>query len=150
IYVNGVERGSQTPSTTLLATTHDISIGARKNVSSANYDLNFDGRIDEVAIYNRALSATEIAGHFAAALTNNAAAAPDTNDVVFGLEVVAVETLPNPDPPEIAFNELASSTNSAFWLELINHGRTEVDLGGWTIARQGGATNREYTLPARV
>ncbi|HXJ59861.1 MAG TPA: lamin tail domain-containing protein [Verrucomicrobiae bacterium] len=150
IYVNGMERGSQTPSTTLLDTAHEISIGARKNAASANYDLNFEGRIDEVAIYNRALSTNEIAAHFTAAFANNAAAAPDTNDVVFGLEVIAAETLPEPEPPTIAFNELASSTNAVFWLELINHGRTDVDLGGWIIARQGGATNREYTLPARV
>src|SRR5262249_11366766 len=135
---------------TLLNTTHDISIGARKNVSSANYDLNFEGRIDEVAIYRRALSSNEIASHFAAAFTNNAAAAPDTNDVVFGLEMTAVETRPNVEPPQIAFNELASSTNAAFWLELINYGRTEVELSGWIIARQGGATNRDYILPARV
>jgi hypothetical protein len=131
IYVNGVESGSQTPPATLLVSTHDISIGARRGTSSLDYNLNFDGRIDEVAIYNRALSANEIAAHFAAAFTNNAAAAPDTNDVVFGLEVVAAETLPDAEPAKIAFNELASSTNAAFWLELINHGRTNVDLGGW-------------------
>jgi hypothetical protein len=54
------------------------------------------------------------------------------------------------EPPKVSFNELASSTNSAFWLELINHGDTTVDLDGWGIARFGGATNREYTLPALV
>jgi hypothetical protein len=149
IYVNGVENGSQTPPATLLVSTHDISIGARRGTTSLDYNLNFDGRIDDVAIYNRALSANEIAAHFAAAFTNNATAAPDTSDVVFGLEVAAAETLPDAEPAKIAFNELASSTNAAFWLELINHGRTNVDLGGWVIARQGG-TNREYALPSRV
>jgi len=57
---------------------------------------------------------------------------------------------PDEASPKVAFNEHASSTNAAFWLELINHGRTTVDLGGWIIARFGGATNREYTLPSRV
>ena len=150
IYVNGVESGSATPHATVINTSHEVSIGARKNTGSSNYDLNFDGRIDEVAIYDRALSPAEITAHFNAAFTNNAASGPDTNDVVFGLEVVTAETLPDPEPPKIAFNELASSTNSAFWLELINYGRSNVDVGGWTIARFGGATNREYTLPSTL
>ncbi len=55
-----------------------------------------------------------------------------------------------PNAGNVAFNELASSTNAAFWLELINYGPTNVELGGWSIARFGGATNREYVLPARV
>src|SRR5437899_7862839 len=148
IYVNGVECGSAVPHASIVNTTHEVSVGARKNTGSSNYDLNFDGRIDEVAIYNRALSPAEITAHFNTAFTNNAASGPDTNDVVFGLEVMTTETLPEPEPSKIAFNELASSTNSAFWLELINYGRSNVDVGGWTIARFGGATNREYTLPA--
>jgi hypothetical protein len=149
LYINGVESASATPLATLVNTTHEVSIGARKNSASA-YDLNFDGRIDEVAIYNRALSPAEITAHFNAALTNSAASGADTNDVVFGLEVVSAETPPEPEVPKVAFNELASSTNSAFWLELINCGRTEVDLGGWAIARFGGQTNRQYTFGSHV
>lgn len=149
LYINGAEAASATPRPTVVNTTHEVSIGARKNSGSANYDLNFDGRIDEVAIYNRALSPAEIAAHFNAAFTNSAAAGPDTNDVVFGLEVVSLETLPEPPPSKVAFNELASSTNSAFWLELINYGATNVDLGNWTIARFGG-TNRQYVLPPQT
>lgn len=57
---------------------------------------------------------------------------------------------PDAEPLKVAFNELASSTNAAFWLELINHGDMALDLGGWIIARLGGATNREYALPTRV
>jgi hypothetical protein len=150
LYINGVERASATPRPTLLNTTHEVSIGARKNIGSAGYDLNFDGRIDEVAIYNRALTPAEITAHFNAAFTNNAAAGPDTNDVVFGLEVVTAETLPEPEPIKVAFNELASSTNAAFGIELINCGRTDANLGGWTIARFGGATNREYVIPSQT
>jgi hypothetical protein len=150
IYVNGIERGTQTPRPTLVNTSHEVSIGARKGSGGPSYDLNFDGRIDEVAIYNRALSPAEILAHFNSAFTNNAASGPDTNDLVFGLEAISAETLPEPETPRLAFNELASSTNAAFWLELINHGRVEANLGGWTIARFGGMTNREYTLPPTV
>jgi hypothetical protein len=150
IYVNGVQVGTLVPRPTLISTTHEVSIGARQNSGASNYGLNFDGRIDEVAIYDRALSTNEILAHFNAAFTNNAASGPDTNDVVFGLELISAETLPEPDPPLIAFNELASSTNAAFWLELINHGRVSVALAGCAIARLGGVTHGEYTLPAET
>lgn len=149
IYVNGVESGSAVPRPTLVNTVHEISIGARKNSASANYDLNFDGRIDEVAIFNRALSTNEILAHFNAAFTTTVASGHDTNDAVFGLEAVTAETLREAPPALIAFNELASSTNSAFWLELINYGSVDVDLGGWFIRRFGG-TNRQYVLTTQI
>ena len=150
IYVNGSEVGSAAPRPTLLSHTHEVSIGARKNSGAINYNLNFDGRIDEVAIYDRALSTNEIFAHFNAAFTNNAASGPDTNDAVFGLEMVAARTLLEPKPDLIAFNELAAFTNSAFWLELINYGGTNVDLGGWLIMHFDDLTNHAYTLPPAV
>jgi hypothetical protein len=149
LYVNGVERASVTPRATLVNTTHEVSIGARKTSASTGYDLNFDGRIDEVAIYNRALTPAEITAHFEAAFTDTSSAGPDDSDVVFGMEIVRTEPLASVEPAKIAFNELASSTNSAFWLELINCGRGAVDLGGWSIARFGG-TNRQYTFPSQT
>lgn len=147
LYVNGVERATATPRPTVVNTTHEVSIGARKG-SSAGYDLNFDGRIDEVAIYNRALSVAEITAHFNAAFSNNVASGPDTNDLAFGMEIVAAETLPEVEPPRIAFNEISSATNAAGFLELINYGRAPVDLAGWTIKRFGPGTNYQFTLPS--
>jgi hypothetical protein len=149
LYVNGVERASITPRATLVNSTHEVSIGARKTSAASGYDLNFEGRIDEVAIYNRALTTGEINAHFEAAFTDTSGSGPDDRDVVFGIEVVRTEALEENEAPKIAFNELASSTNSAFWIELINCGRAPVDLGGWTIARFGG-TNRHYTFGPRT
>ena len=106
--------------------------------NSFNYDLNFDGRIDEVAIYNRALSSSEILAHFNAGFSNSVPAGPDTNDVVFGLGLISVTTLPRAMQAQVAINELASATNSGFWLELINFGTANADLSGWTLARFGG------------
>ncbi|HXJ55470.1 MAG TPA: lamin tail domain-containing protein [Verrucomicrobiae bacterium] len=147
LYINGVERGSAAPRPSLVNNTHDVSIGSRQ-LGSGAYDLNFDGRIDEVAIYNRALSTNEILAHFNAAFTNNAAAGPDTNDAVFGLELATTEIVPEPTVPQLAFNEFSSATNADFWIELINPGTTNMSLSGCTLARFGGATNREYALPA--
>ncbi|MDB6032524.1 MAG: exported protein of unknown function, partial [Verrucomicrobiales bacterium] len=149
IYVNGVERGSATPRPTLVNTGHEVSIGARKNSGSSAYDLNFDGRIDEVAIYSRALTTNEILGHLYASLSNSVASGADTNDVVFGLEISSRETLLESERPLVVFNELASATNSAFWFELINYGHATVDLGGWTLARFSGLTNREYVFTSQ-
>ena len=150
LYLNGVERASATPRATLVNTTHEVSIGARKNSGSSSYELNFDGRINEVAIYNRALTPAEILAQFNAAFTNNPATGPDTNDVVFGLTLAAAETLPAIEPLRFAFNELTSATNANFWIEVVNAGRTGADLGGCVLARFGGATNREYVIPSHL
>ena len=41
-----------------------MSIGSRPSGQSAPYDLNFVGTIDEVAIYNYALSASQVQLHY--------------------------------------------------------------------------------------
>ena len=59
-YVNGAETNSAAPAQGVLDTnTHEVSIGSRQS-SSAGYDCNVKGLIDEVRIYNRALSPAEI------------------------------------------------------------------------------------------
>ena len=61
LYVNTREVSSITPfAGMLLANTHDVSIGARKNAASANYDLNLDGIVDDVRIYARALTPRDV------------------------------------------------------------------------------------------
>src|SRR4030095_6356475 len=47
----------------------------------------------------------------------------------------------------IAFNEVSTSTNAEFWLELMNYGSSTVVLDGFVIARDG-AVNSEYVFPA--
>lgn len=148
LYVNGVSVASATPPSTLLDTQHEISIGSRKLNSSSGYSLNFDGSIDEVAIYNRALPESEIANHFNAAFASGAGSEIDTNDVIFGLELSTLETIPPPVAINVAFNELSSVTNG-FWLELMNSGSSNVDLGGFSIATIGGDVG-EYILPSQI
>ena len=60
LYVDGVEQARRLPPASLYANTHPLSIGSRQN-GSGNYDYNFQGRIDDVRLYGRALSAPEIA-----------------------------------------------------------------------------------------
>ena len=63
IYINGVARGTDTFTGSLANNTDPLQIGADQ------YPLQpqrvFDGRIDEVRVYNRALSAAEIAADMA-------------------------------------------------------------------------------------
>lgn len=150
LYVNGLLAASAAPRPTLVSSYDEVTIGARKNSGSSYTDLNFNGRIDEVAIYNRALSSNEIRAHFNAAFNSSAPSGLDTNDVVFGAEIVTAERLAEPEPLKLAFNEHASSTNSAFWIEIINHGSNTAELANCVIARFGGQTNRQYILPPQT
>jgi Concanavalin A-like lectin/glucanases superfamily/Lamin Tail Domain/CotH kinase protein len=149
LYVNGVLAVSGTPRATLLNTTDPVSIGSRKANSSSGYTLNFDGRIDEVAIYNRALSSAEVLTHFNAAFDNSAGSPVDTNDVVFGMQMDSLETLPPPSLPKLVFNEVASATNT-FFIEVINKDSTNANIAGCSITRMRNGTNSDYILPSQV
>ena len=96
----------------------------------------FNGTLDEVAFWNRALTATEVARH---------AAATQMGQDYFA----SVSSTNRPFSRFVAFNELASSTNANFWFELVNHGASDVDLGGYVLARLGG-TNRSYVFPSQT
>ena len=55
LYVNGVEVSSKSWVGTIKTSTNPLQIGG-----DTDYDLHFKGLIDEVRIYNRALTASEI------------------------------------------------------------------------------------------
>jgi hypothetical protein len=67
VYVNGQLVGAAAPPSTIVNNAHAVSVGARESQGSINYDHNFDGLIDEVAVYSYALSAQEVQAHFDAA-----------------------------------------------------------------------------------
>jgi len=74
-------------------------------------------------------------------------AAGDTSDLLFGAELLATPLA----PPQfrIGFNELSSSTNNEFWLELLNYGTNTLLLDGCSIYRDGGTNlNNQYVFPA--
>lgn len=77
IYVNGVLQGSQSVSGTLDSTSADLIIGAYQYLNSDSWK----GTIDELAIYDTALTADEISDHFAY----------DTNDVTAVFKVDLAE-----------------------------------------------------------
>lgn len=59
IFVNGTERGSGTFTGSLNSNSHALTIGCRQS-GSTDYDMCFDGKIDDVRVYNRALTSDAI------------------------------------------------------------------------------------------
>ncbi|HEX4119812.1 MAG TPA: DUF2341 domain-containing protein [Verrucomicrobiae bacterium] len=68
LYLDGVLLGSTTipAGSGLLASTIPLSIGARESANNnpVSYDYQFFGEIDDVAIYNKPLSATQVQNHY--------------------------------------------------------------------------------------
>ena len=64
LYVNGVSNANSTISGGIQMGTSPISIGSRQPDFRSSYTMNFVGSIDEVAIYNYALSAAQIQSHY--------------------------------------------------------------------------------------
>jgi hypothetical protein len=61
LYVNKAEVASSVPFFTgLLANSHELSIGARQ-LSTTDYNLNLNGAVDDVRVYGRALTPSDIA-----------------------------------------------------------------------------------------
>jgi autotransporter-associated beta strand protein len=66
LYVNGVLADTRMASSTgILASAHEVSIGSRQ-AAGAGYNQNWNGSVDEVAVYGYALTASQVAAHFAA------------------------------------------------------------------------------------
>jgi hypothetical protein len=67
LYVNGVSNasGTITAGSRLLASTNAVTIGSRQSGTGA-YDHQFNGSIDEVAIYGYALTAAQVQARYAA------------------------------------------------------------------------------------
>jgi len=69
LYVDGnlSATGSITPHTGIKSSTEPMAIGARQSGAGTGYDWQFDGSIDEVAVYGTALSSTQVLNHYYAA-----------------------------------------------------------------------------------
>ena len=76
VYVNGVSEGVNSTSTltTDYVNTHPLTIGCKESSATSGYNTPFQGVIDEVRIYNRMLSAADVAELYAATNLNFAPA----------------------------------------------------------------------------
>jgi hypothetical protein len=142
MYVNGADVGGTTPPASLFNNSVDVSVGARR-LSTGPYDLNLNGSVDEMALYKRALSSTEIAQHYNAAFTL-ASGAPDTTDAVFAAELISTETLPSTTPASLVLNEVSASG-----VEFMNLG-PDMTTAGMTLARVTSGGIISTALPVQT
>ena len=68
-YINGVQAGSVPPPSSLQASSHDVSIGARQSGPGDTYDNDMIGLIDDARIFGRALLPAEVQALYNAAPT---------------------------------------------------------------------------------
>lgn len=67
LFVNAQQIITSPAPHSLLPSTHELSVGNRQTSSGSGYNLPFQGEIDDVRIYARALSANEVASIYALA-----------------------------------------------------------------------------------
>ncbi len=69
LYIDGqlAGQGTITPGAGILASSEPMSIGARRSSATSGYDLTFIGSINDVALYDYALSAAQVASNYIAA-----------------------------------------------------------------------------------
>lgn len=60
LYINGILIGQTNGPTALLVSPHEVSIGSREDNVSSGYNLPFTGLMDDVRIYGRALSSSDV------------------------------------------------------------------------------------------
>jgi len=73
-----------------------------------------------------------------------------SSDIVFGAELDMVVKDAAPDSiPRIAINEIPPATETEFWIELVNSGDADVEVGGMILSI-GGDSAREFSLPAQT
>jgi hypothetical protein len=67
LYIDGTNaaQGSITAGSGLLASANAVTFGGRRSSATSAYDLQYNGRMEEVAIYNSALSAAQVRTHYA-------------------------------------------------------------------------------------
>jgi hypothetical protein len=74
--------------------------------------------------------------------------ATGTNDLLFGAELLASRAPAL--KPSFAFNEIAASTSSVFWIELANLGTNEASLDGYAVAHAGALDNQFVFQPGQT
>jgi hypothetical protein len=100
LYVNGIQVGSGiAPPNGLSGAAHPVAIGSRRSLTgSGPYDSNFNGMIDEVAIYDYALSADQVLAHYSAG-TARLALRPIANQLELTWPGGVLQSAPEPNGP---------------------------------------------------
>ena len=128
IYIDGTLRFSTTLAGALAANNLAAAIIGNSEV---NGSAAFNGLLDEVAYWGKSLSGTEVAAHAAAVQAGRDYFTPTVEN----------------SATTLAFSEVSSATNSAFFVEIMNYGAAPVALGNFLL-RHDGAIDHAYNFPA--
>jgi hypothetical protein len=124
LYVDGTSTAQTTivPGSGILASTNSISIGSRQS-GTASYDLQFVGLMEEVAIYNYALSSAQVLAHYRAVSNRapvfvvNPFSEPDVNAGQAGSGTIATDAL-DPNGDTLSFAKVSGPA----WLNVAANG----------------------------
>jgi hypothetical protein len=124
LYVDGTNAAQTTiiPGSGILASTNSISIGSRQSGTAA-YDLQFVGLMEEVAIYNYALSSAQVLAHYRAVSNRapvfvvNPFSEPDVNAGQAGSGTIATNAL-DPNGDTLSFAKVSGPA----WLNVAANG----------------------------
>jgi hypothetical protein len=124
LYVDGVQNAITTGFNSglgILAPTTPLTIGARKQSTTTDYNFQFLGTIDEVALYNSALSSTQVLAHYYAADPAPVFTVEPTNTIVdAGATLTMFSSAYGP------------GTVSCQWYRSVDSGATWTPLSGQT------------------
>ena len=144
IYVNGnLENQRKTRAAGVINTTSAVSIGSKRLGNDPTYDGTFNGTIDEVAIYNTALSQATIQAHFAAAYGSSTAPfiavqpTPTTNYAGLPVTLTVVAAGTQPLSYQWKRNNVDLTSASATTSELVIDPVSAADAGTYKV----GITN---------
>jgi hypothetical protein len=121
----------------VIANSSGVSIGSKRTGNDPNYDGTFNGTVDEVAVYNTALSASTVQAHFAAAYGSTMAPfisvppAPTTNyaGLPITISVVAAGTQPLSYQWKLHGTDISGATDSSYAIAAAAY----TDAGYYTV-----------------
>lgn len=140
LYVDGVKTGTATitPNTGLLYSAVPMSIGSRQAGSGTAYNNQFVGSMEEVAVYNYALSANQVLAHFQSVsnrppiFVSNPFAATGANAGQFYSATLA-NYVSDPNGDAVTFVKLGGPS----WLSIASNG----GMSGTPLSANAGMNN---------
>lgn len=143
LYVDGVVAGSMSPPSSLWATDHELSIGARQQDSTddAIYDFDFVGLIDDVRIYKRGLLPAEVLALYQAApvVIPTITTTPQGRSVFPGGTVTLTTACTGTSPMYYQWNRNNSAIAGATNATLVLSEMSTTNVGNYTVTITNGA-----------
>jgi len=138
-YVNGVEAASSVLPKAIIASPHEISIGSRQ-LRASDYNLNFNGKIDDARIYNRVLTSQDVAELYSvAALVPPTIVQPPQGGAYYNCETtILTVTVDGSEPLSYQWKKDGQDLPGATQAKLTLQNLTSSQAGSYTVA----ATNK--------